>query len=367
MHSPPQAYEFELTLFGNGYGECVLLHMCDNKWIIVDSCINPNTRRIAPVEYLESIGVNVSEQVEMFIVSHWHEDHIKGASLICQTCENAKIVLSQAMAQREFMRFINIVNQRPIYSYAGRSSDEIKKVLDTVMQRKKSGEYECKWASTDRPLYSREIGYNGTEVSVVALSPSDHAITTSAIEIAKLVPKVNSKVRVSSNMNPNLFAVVLWLSLGNIQILLGSDLEERAHPRGAWSIIANNINRPKGLADVFKVPHHGSQNAHCNDVYDNMLADQHISVLTPFKHGKVSLPEATDVERLKKGKSSNIYMACKATTRNIKHDVVVEKILKESTKSRKTLNSFGSITLRKDMSGKPDGWQIFQNGHAHML
>ena len=62
-HIPPLEHEFELTLFGNGYGECVLLHMCDNDWIIVDSCVNPRTNRTAPIEYLESAGVDISKQV----------------------------------------------------------------------------------------------------------------------------------------------------------------------------------------------------------------------------------------------------------------------------------------------------------------
>jgi len=367
-YSPPLEHEFELTLFGNGYGECVLLHMCDNKWIIVDSCVNPLTNKTAPIEYLESIGVDISKQVELLVVSHWHDDHIKGANEICQFCENAKLAVSHAMHQRDFFRFVNVVNQRPIYSYAGKSTDEIKQILDTMIKRKtSSGEHVYIWASSDKVLYSKRIESNGFNVKVVALSPSDHSITTASVEIAKLIPKANTEIKVESNINPNLFAVVLWISIGDIQILLGSDLEECGHPHGAWSVIANNKNGPNAMADVFKVPHHGSQNAYCNHVYDKMLTDRHISVLTPFTHGKVILPQDTDITRLKEQRCSDIYMACRVSTKSVKHDAVIEKILKESTKNRKTLNSFGCITLRKNVLDGSDDWKIIAKGHAHKL
>ena len=38
--------EIEVSLFGPGYGECLVLHLGDNTEIyIVDSCIHPHNRR----------------------------------------------------------------------------------------------------------------------------------------------------------------------------------------------------------------------------------------------------------------------------------------------------------------------------------
>lgn len=365
---PPSKHEFEITLFGNGYGESILLHACDNKWIIIDSCINPLTKKIAPIEYLESVGVDVANQVKLLVISHWHDDHIKGFSQIYQSCINAKLSLSQAMHQKEFFRFVNVVHQRPIYSYAGKSTDEIKQILDTLLKRKESsGEYKCKWVSNDSILYNETIEINGSDAKIVALSPLDHSITTALVEISNLIPKANTEIRVNSNINPNHFAIVLWISIGDIHILLGSDLEERAHPKGAWSVIANNGNRPNAKADIFKVPHHGSKNAYCNLVYDKMLTNNHLSVLTPFTHGKVSLPNDSDIKRLKEEKCSGVYLACRFSCKKNKHDAVVEKMLKESTKRREILNSFGYITLRKNVSDEKDDWQIITQGHATKL
>ncbi|MEE4359744.1 MAG: MBL fold metallo-hydrolase [Desulfococcaceae bacterium] len=364
---PPSENEFELTLFGTGYGECILVHALENKWIIIDSCINPVSRKIAALEYLESIGVEASTQVEMLVVSHWHEDHIKGLNEICRLCSDAEIVLSQAMGSKEFLRFVNVVNQRKIYSYAGKSTDEIKKILETVLKKKSSGEFRVKWASADKPLYSKKINDELPIFNMISLSPLDHSITSASIEMAKKISASNTEITVQSATNPNHFAIVLWVSIGDTHILLGSDLEERAHPKGAWTVIANNENRHGLMADVFKVPHHGSENAYCKHVYDNMLTDKHLSVLTPFTWGKVTLPGEADIARLKEQKCSDIFMACRSSGKNTRHNSVVEKILKESTKSRKTLNSFGYITLRKNVSDGNSDWQIFTKGQAHKL
>ena len=37
--SAPSAREIEVSLFGPGYGECVLVHLGEGQWMIVDSCV----------------------------------------------------------------------------------------------------------------------------------------------------------------------------------------------------------------------------------------------------------------------------------------------------------------------------------------
>lgn len=36
----PNPNEFELTLLGPGYGECVEIHHGHGEWIVVDSCVD---------------------------------------------------------------------------------------------------------------------------------------------------------------------------------------------------------------------------------------------------------------------------------------------------------------------------------------
>ena len=69
---PPQADELELSLFGSGCGECVVVHLGANEWMIVDSCIHENGEPVS-IAYLKEMGIDVGRQVPIVVASHWHD------------------------------------------------------------------------------------------------------------------------------------------------------------------------------------------------------------------------------------------------------------------------------------------------------
>lgn len=68
----------EVSLFGPGYGECVVLHLGHGEWVIIDSCISAAASDPAPIHYLASIGVDPDLEVGLVVATHWHDDHIRG-------------------------------------------------------------------------------------------------------------------------------------------------------------------------------------------------------------------------------------------------------------------------------------------------
>lgn len=75
MTDSPGRDLIEVSIFGPGKGESVLVHLGQNQWIIVDSCIAPRTREIPALEYLDQIGVDASTQVRLIVATHAHDDH----------------------------------------------------------------------------------------------------------------------------------------------------------------------------------------------------------------------------------------------------------------------------------------------------
>jgi len=53
----------EVSIFGPGKGESVLVHLGQGEWIVVDSCVNQRTREVPALTYLDRIGVDVGTQV----------------------------------------------------------------------------------------------------------------------------------------------------------------------------------------------------------------------------------------------------------------------------------------------------------------
>jgi glyoxylase-like metal-dependent hydrolase (beta-lactamase superfamily II) len=78
MSGGPKHDEIEVTIFGPGFGECVVIHYGENHWIIVDSCVDSRGVSAAAISYLVSIGVSPADAVDLILVTHYHSDHIGG-------------------------------------------------------------------------------------------------------------------------------------------------------------------------------------------------------------------------------------------------------------------------------------------------
>ena len=94
---PPGKNEFEITLFGPGYGESVVLHVGNGAWIVVDSCIDKENTPVA-IHYLNRLGVDPAEAVTLVVATHWHDDHIRGMARLVAACTNANEVWSLSPA-----------------------------------------------------------------------------------------------------------------------------------------------------------------------------------------------------------------------------------------------------------------------------
>ena len=78
MKTPPLHEEVEITIFGPGYGECIVVHVGSGRWIVIDSCKHGTKTPPVALKYFDRIGVNPAVQVELVLVTHWHDDHIRG-------------------------------------------------------------------------------------------------------------------------------------------------------------------------------------------------------------------------------------------------------------------------------------------------
>lgn len=107
QQTPPNPNEIEVSLFGPGKGEALALHLGQGKWMLVDSC---RKKQNTPVhlEYLQNLGVNVWEAVDLIVITHWHTDHIEGLNDVVKECANATISLPESLSKDEFLSLANL-------------------------------------------------------------------------------------------------------------------------------------------------------------------------------------------------------------------------------------------------------------------
>jgi glyoxylase-like metal-dependent hydrolase (beta-lactamase superfamily II) len=108
---PPSKEEIEISLFGPGYGEAIALHIGEGKWLLVDSCLGPDHELPASLHYLDRLKVNVKNDIKLIVVTHWHDDHIRGISTIFNVCESATIAIPDALRTDEFLMLASLYDQ----------------------------------------------------------------------------------------------------------------------------------------------------------------------------------------------------------------------------------------------------------------
>jgi hypothetical protein len=209
----PTADQIELTLFGPGYGECAVVHLGNNHWVVVDSCIDSETKQPAVLTYFQAIGVDPKEAVRLIIATHWHDDHIRGLSRLLTKCQSARFCCSAALTREEFLATVLAYEVQPAMKMTS-GLREIFKVYQELQTRPAPARTPI-YALPNRTVFSlpvEESGH-GTECRVWTLSPSDKQYLKFLDELTLLMPDVKETKRRVTLQGPNYISVVTWISI----------------------------------------------------------------------------------------------------------------------------------------------------------
>ena len=334
MTTPPASNEVEISIFGTGRGESILLHIPQEGWIVVDSCVDPISKQPVALEYLNSIGVDSSEEIQLVLATHWHDDHVKGISKIVSAATKAKFAMSSCLRSEEFFGLIKAYGDRKIMAASGSGIDELLSILQAYISQKKHPIF----ATESKIIYRKDL-QNGAEARILCLSPSDYSLVQASQEFLDLFPDEIEGGKTLKRVFPkigniNHTSVVLWVEVSGFVLLLGADMETVANTEYGWKRIVDLETLPSGRsAHVFKIPHHGSATGHSDDVWKKMVCDDSISVCTPFSRSKLPLP--VDVERiLSYSEQSFIASSVKVKSSQLKSNSRMVKKLKNSVKYR---------------------------------
>ena len=352
----PANDELEVSIFGPGYGETILVHLGFGDWLIVDSCIDRNTRLPTSISYLRKLGINPGSAVKIILASHWHDDHVRGLASVFEECELAEFFCSPSLLNKEFLQLVRAVGTHSIDP----GVQEFAKIINFLTNRITSGRKEAKgprWALENTRIWQRN--HPSFPAEIFALSPSSASLTLSFNEISQLIPTAGQQKRRVVALTPNHAAVVLCVIVGSQSIILGSDLEETTDQATGWSVIVDSTARPNGKAQVFKIPHHGSANGHYDRVWSEMLDDAPFVVLTPFINGGVALPTKQDVHRIGQWTPNAFSTSQLRITQQKRRRGALDRTIKDVVRSIRTIpNTPGQVRLRKSLSNAGDSWGV---------
>lgn len=292
-------------LFGRGIGESILCNYESDEWIIVDSCYGKYEDEFKPaaLEYLEDNNIPF-DKVKLIVISHFHDDHIRGMLDVVKACTSARIFVPEALSSREFLTYIT--NIADVNSTTA-PQQGVSEIFNIFIEARKSGR-GVERTRADISLYFNQQ----TLTRVSALSPSNLECDET---LAFFFNKVQTLSKSSSLELPadtkdrslNHHCVTLCISNNSeTDILLGADLEISPNIKKGWTALTETQHAPRNTASVFKISHHGSINGHCPTSWAKLsvLTRKPIGILTPFSRQR--LPRANQIKVLQQA-TSELY------------------------------------------------------------
>jgi hypothetical protein len=333
----------EVTAFGPGYGECLLVHLGAGSWMIVDSCVTADLR-LPALDYLDAMGVNAATSVKLVVATHWHDDHVRGISQVVATCVLARVVCSAALNADEILAGIGTYRPDGKFDSLHTTSgvEEMRRTISLL------GPGTASWAIESRMLYQ---SLDAPHCRITALSPCDSVLSLAYNEIHDLL--VTDPVKTVKRPDRNLGAVALWVEVGDATMLLGADLQEKDSRHPGWTAILGSSTRPEGKAEVFKVPHHGSDNAHLSAVWDQIVAPNPEVVVCPCRNGRTNLPTDDDITRL--CKLGRVHLTAPPNSAFVRRN---------GRRRRPRIAEYGRVTLRRRI-GHEESWTVRYEVPAH--
>lgn len=351
----PAANELEVSVFGPGRGECIVVHLGKGRWGVVDSCKNRGSGRPIALEYFDSIGVDVANEVRFVLATHWHDDHIGGLAEIVEAAASAEFHCSMALQADEFLQLVDLYDESSRMSHSGVL--EFAAILRSLQRRRVKGQkfVSPQWAIANRPVWEE------SDARVVALSPSDADVSACQRAIASLLPNPGDFRRRVGSPGRNDGSVVLSVRVLNRTVLLGADLESLADPTRGWNAVVAGGFMSDGT--LVKIPHHGSVTSHHDGMWAEMLVDRPKAVITPFRNGRHSLPTEADVTRIG-SLVEEAYISSIASPKRTKRSSAVEKTIDNVVVSIAEIDPpLGHVRGRATIGGE-ESWDIDCYGEA---
>lgn len=362
----PASRELEVSIFGPGFGECIVLHLGDGNWAVVDSCLDPTSKQPAALHYLNCIGVDAANAIQLVVATHWHDDHMQGISRVFQTAVEAVFACTSAVREPDFEEVLAAWTGTRFLT-GGSGVDELRSVM--VELKKRSTHSRCvvpRLASAGKTIWPVPGKSNPLAMSLKCLSPSDAAVLATISRLNGVVPRSAKVRRRLPNLLENDTSVVLSVEAGEHRILLGSDLHVRADRSFGWLAIVDDHAGVDARHHAFKVPHHGSPSGDDEEVWRKLAVEQACAVTTPFVDGRVRLPSVADCQRIL-ARTKSAYLSAPPLSAKF-HDSnrTVEKTVMEVTRSVQFVpGKYGHVRLRKKLDETPGvSWRVHLFGSA---
>jgi beta-lactamase superfamily II metal-dependent hydrolase len=337
LTDPPEANQLEVSVFSRGYGESIVVHVGGGRWVIIDSLLTSDRLPVAAV-YLDALGIDLAQSVDAILLTHWHDDHVAGATQLVSRAPSAVVALSSCLQKDEFKALLRSRGAPEAGSYGGGMSE-----LLGVLRAMSSRPGPRKWCTADKLIAADRVN---DSYRFEALSPSEADFEAFVIGLAEW-DLSDARIQAPHRNDASVASVV---QVQDHILLFGADLETGTSGTG-WHAVHSTVWQARGRASFFKIPHHGSSNADFPAVWADMVTENVMAALTPWNRGR-KLPTQADVDRIV-GHTVNAHAAARPlSSRSLSRLNAVEKSLRQAKMRLVTpADDLGHLRIRMTNAG----------------
>lgn len=296
----PADDEVEVCLLGRGVGECIVVHLGQRRWMVIDS-FNRSRHEPAALWYLRSVNVDPA-QVEVLVTTHFHRDHHLGIDRLHDACSNARLVTTGALGKEQFRKL-------------RASDDEIQALGGLAGTIESAKARESAGGSGWLRAQIGQIIATGPNMLVQALSPTTSAIAASDSEVGQAL-QVGWDAVVSKLRDDNRSSVTLLFDVEGIRGLLCADLPGIGS-FGWQAVLADPLTSQVSGVDLVKAGHHGSVTAHLPGMWSAWVDASATVLVAPFSTS--GIPKNRDIARLR-GVCGEVWQAAPSGRRWTEED-----------------------------------------------
>jgi hypothetical protein len=321
LTDPPRPEEIEVSVFGPGVGESIVIHIGDGEWIVIDSCIDSETRTAVALSYLSRVGVDAAAQVTAVIATHWDSDHIRGLAKVVEKCTSAEFWCSASIDSDEFEALLDLAGSRP--NVIGPRLKELGSIIAERRDRLGDGPGSPQLLMEASLVLERHQKRRLPRRAVHALSPSTKSLLYAFENVRYVLRDADDVPRRVQELDRNDASVALIVEFGKHGVLLGGDLEATSDVHRGWIPAVKRARHLGVVSSLVKIPHHGSADYHAPEMWQSALTPQPAAALTPFVCGEHPLPRPRDCERIRALTphayltSQKVSASCRATLAEI--------------------------------------------------
>ena len=290
----PKPEQIEVSIFGRGNGESILVHLGDRNWIVVDSLLSGG--KPVPLIYFDHIGVMADQEIKLVLASHWHDDHIKGLADVFDVATSAFCSFPTALLKDKFEKFASYFAPVPLIR-ASSGVNEMGRIIEALKARSwEPLQMASAWRTLLRIPAESLTHKNNVEVEAISPSPFDELSFLAMV--SEYVPPNRVAVR-APRYSENDVSCAVQIRIGADTIVLGADLEKTRDARSGWDAVFSAGKLTGSPASLMKVPHHGSVTGHHADIWNILCRSKPITSLTQWARGGHRLPKPADVTRIR--------------------------------------------------------------------